>query len=346
MRTFWAVFAGVAISLAPCTARAEANDAAPVADASAPTYTLRYKFQPGQVLRWQVEHRAEIRTTVGGTTQTAETISGSIKAWRVISVEENGNATFEHLVESVEMRQKLAGRQDVYYNSQTDKQPPSGFEQVAANVGVTLTIFTVDNRGAILRREDKRSQPNNQTGQITIPLPDEAVAVGHTWSRPYDIEVTLKTGELKSIKTRQRFTLAEVTGDVARIEIATEILTPIHDPAIEAQLIQRESAGTVQFDIAAGRIVGQQIDLDKSVVGYAGEGSSLRYITRFSEELLDAEQAAPGTENRAAGGPRKPAARRPIGPGLPPGLVVGGTSDSKGAIGDRTASRKLNNTRR
>ncbi len=68
--------------------------------------------------------------------------------------------------------------------------------------------------------------------------------------------------------------------------VATQILTPIHDPAIEAQLIQRESSGTVRFDIEAGRIVRQQMDVDKRVVGFRGEASSLHYLTRFTEELV------------------------------------------------------------
>ena len=38
-------------------------------------YTLRYKFHPGETIRWEVEHRSNVRTTVSGTTQTAETLS-------------------------------------------------------------------------------------------------------------------------------------------------------------------------------------------------------------------------------------------------------------------------------
>ena len=50
---------------------AQAQAVAP--DSQRPTYLLRYKFQPGETLRWNVLHRNRVRTTVSGTTQTAET---------------------------------------------------------------------------------------------------------------------------------------------------------------------------------------------------------------------------------------------------------------------------------
>ena len=92
-------------------------------------YTLRYKFHPGETIRWEVEHRSNVRTTVSGTTQTAETLSISVKAWRVAEVQPDGTATFEHSVEWVDMRQKLTGRDEVRYNSRTDAKPPRGLRR-------------------------------------------------------------------------------------------------------------------------------------------------------------------------------------------------------------------------
>ena len=253
-------------------------------------HTLRYRFKPGESIRWEVVHRAKIETSVSGTTQTAETLSKSVKLWRVSKVEADGNATFEHLVESVDMRHKLTGRQEVHYNSQTDKKAPLGFENVAESIGVTLSVVTIDPLGAIVLRERKpakASVPNE--GQITLPLPKEPVAVGQTWSCPYQIDVPLESGGVKTVKALQQFTLDRVKTGVATIRVVTVILTPISDPAVEALLIQRESSGAVRFDIEAGRILGQQMDLDKQVVGFRGPASSLHYVTRFTEELLAGE---------------------------------------------------------
>ena len=71
-----------------------------------------------------------MRTTVSGTTQTAETRSESVKLWEVKEVDETaGQATFVHSVESVDMRQSVSGRQDVHYNSETDSLDSRGIRR-------------------------------------------------------------------------------------------------------------------------------------------------------------------------------------------------------------------------
>lgn len=258
------------------------------AKAVAEKYTLRYQFKQGETVRWQVVHRAKIETTVSGTSQTAETLSSSVKVWRVVKVEPNGSATFEHVVESVDMRQKLTGRLEVHYNSQTDKKPPPGFENVAQSIGKPLSVVTIDATGQVVRRDRKPAKGVAENdGQITIPMPKDPIAVRESWSFPYDIDVPLEKGGSRRIKAAQRFTLEGVKTGVATIRVETQILTPVSDPAIQAQLIQRESSGTVRFDVDAGRILSQQMDLDKQVVGFRGAASSLHYTTRFTEELLN-----------------------------------------------------------
>ncbi len=258
-----------------------------------PKYLLRYQFQPGETLRWEVNHRTNIRTTVSGTTQTAETLSISEKQWRVADVQPDGNAKFEHSVAWVDMRQKLTGRDEVRYDSRTNEKTPVGFEGVAKSVGVLLSTVTMDAKGKVLHREQPEGKaqpsqdPNAQNeGSMTIPLPDEPVAVGDTWSFPLDIDVPLESGGVKRVKAIQQYALEDVKTGVASIHVSTEVLTPINDPAIESQLVQREVSGRVRFDIDAGRILSQQMDIDKRVVGFRGDASSIHYVNRFCEELL------------------------------------------------------------
>lgn len=291
-------------------AAAAQADAAP-----AQKHLLRYKFKPGETLRWKVTHRARVNTTVSGTTQTAETTSTSIKVWRILpaSAKTAGQKDafrFEHLVESVEMRQKLTGREEVVYDSTKNEEAPPGFEDAAKAVGVPLAIIAIDAQGNVVSREQKAQRQNDAQGQITLPLPAEAIAVGHVWSFPYEVPVPLKSGEVKQIKTRQRFALEEVKDGIATISVETQILTPVQNPEVEAQLIQRETAGKVKFDIAAGRIVDQQMDLDKSVVGFSGDTSSLHYVTRFTEELLPAKAVAGPAAPKKATAPAASAAKK------------------------------------
>jgi hypothetical protein len=88
----------------------------------------------------------------------------------------------------------------------------------------------------------------------------------------------------------QSFKLESVQTGVATISMSTQIMTPLNDPAIEAQVLQYETTGSVRFDVERGQILGRQLDVDKSVVGFRGEASSIHYIGRSTEEYLPAPQ--------------------------------------------------------
>ncbi len=262
-------------------------------------FDLRYKFSPGEIIRTEIVHRAAVQTTIDGTTQKAETQSKSIKTWRVGEVTPQA-VTFMHMVESIDMWQRAQGRKEVRYNSRTDSEAPPGYEEVAKAVGVPLTVVTMDDRGKIIKRQEKRAQPTSMSTQMTMPLPDHPIGIGDTWTSPLEVEVVLKDGGTKKIQTRQKFTLEKVVDGVATIDVDSQILTPVSDPAIEAQLIQRLSSGTVRFDIEAGRVLSQQLDLDRHVIGFSGAASSMHYVTRFTEELLP-----PVAETARRAAPRK-----------------------------------------
>jgi hypothetical protein len=275
------------LGLAAATSAAPATDSQPTPLAPA-KYTLRYVFHPGETLRWKVLHRSSVRTTMSSTTQVAETLSTSVKAWRVQKVAPDGTATFEHRVEDVDMRQDLTGRPQVRYNSHSDKTPPVGFENLAEAVGATLAIITMDSKGKILeRRRSPVKAGSKSEAEMTIPLPQQPVAVGESWTVPYDHGVT-SDKMYKTIKILQKFTLQDVKHGVATIRVENEVLSPVQDPAVEAQLIECGANGTVRLDIDSGRILERQMDLDKRVVGFRGDASSIHYLTRFTEQFVSA----------------------------------------------------------
>jgi hypothetical protein len=282
--------------------------ASSVVAAESETYSLRYKFQPGETVRWEVEQRSNLRGTVSRDTQTADTVSISVKAWRVTDVKPDGTATFQYSVEWADMRNSLSGRSEVHYDSRNDAKAPAGFEDVAKSIGVVRSTVTMDATGKVLHRQDTTSRPAvapkkpavQEEGWMTLPLPKEAIPIGHTWSLPVDMDISLEGGVLKKVRALQRFTFEEVKTGVATIRVSTDILTPITDAAVESQVMEREAAGKVRFDIDAGRIIGQQMDVDKHCVGFRGDASSIHYVNRFSERLLpDQVKTAEKTEGQA-----------------------------------------------
>ncbi len=266
---------------------AQAAEDTPVADEK---YTLTYKFQLGEVLRYRVEHSADIRSTMEGTSQQAETKSESIKAWKVTDVLPNGDMEFVHLVEVVRMSNRVPNRATVKFDSETDTDPPAGFEQVARAVGVPLSVVRITPTGEIVSREEKHPQPPvTDDMPITLRLPDDPVAIGDEWDVSYDVPAESKSGAALQVRTRRVCTLESVKNGIATIAVKYQILTPV-SAFVESNLVERLTKGTVRFDIETGRIAWQSHEVDRRILGFAGDSSVLHHESRMEERLLKANE--------------------------------------------------------
>ena len=259
-------------------------------DESSEKYLLTYKFQMGEILRYEVDHSTRIKSTIEGTTQEAESKSESVKAWKVTDVLPNGEIEFVHLVEKVRMTNRVPNRAVRKFDSEHDKTPPPGFEQAAGAVGIPLTVVRINPAGKIVEREEKYPQPESyEDVPLTLQLSDEPLAIGDKWDFTYNVEVEKKNGGKQSIRTRRVCTLKKVEAGVATIKVEYQALTPL-TPFIESQLVERLTKGTIRFDIDQGRVLSQKYDADRRVIGFSGDASSMHYVSRTEERLLESEQ--------------------------------------------------------
>lgn len=257
------------------------------------TFLLRYQFSPGEVFRTKVTHLVALETTIQGVTETAKTQSVSTKAWKINEVSADGQVTFDYVVESVSMWQQMSGRQEVRYDSTKDQQPPPEYQHVAGSVGEPMATVTIAPHGEIIRRENSLAQFNPGIGELTITFPDQPVPVGHQWATEGELPLRARpTDPIKRVKLRQQYTLEKVQTGVATINVTTQVLTPLNDPALQSQLIQRVKRGVIKFDVDAGRILSQQMDSDETVVGFNGPDSNMKYLSRLTEEALREENVA------------------------------------------------------
>jgi hypothetical protein len=283
-------------------------------------HELRYKLKRGEVLRYEVSDRASFNTTIEQSTMATQTKTVTVKALKVVDVLPDGNIEFLNVLERVHMVNQLPDHEPTEFDSARDKTPPPGFEDVAKSIGVPLVAITMTPHGKVVRRNWKIRAPQaEENAPIAVRLPDGPVAVGDTWDEPYDVQVTLENQAAKLIQTRRHHKLANVSRGIATIEVTYQVLSPI-DAYVEYQLLQRLMEGEVRFDIGAGRVISQQMDIDKRILGFAGPTSSTHYIMRMEEKLLETQPkvaakpaaqpttsqgpAKRGTQTRSANGPR------------------------------------------
>src|SRR5262249_41261804 len=133
-----------------------------------------------------------------------------------------------------------------------------------------------------------------------LPLPDNPVSIGEIWKERFDIVVRDSDKNLVRITIQRSYKLAEVNEDQAVIEFRTTVLTPVKNPSIAGQLIQREIAGKAVFDMARGLLVSREAAVDRTVDGPFGPGSSMYAKSRYLETLLADETIANGAGGDAA----------------------------------------------
>ncbi len=259
-------------------------------------HTLAYRFTPGEEVRTRVMQQSTVDTKIKGQVSIAKSRSLSTKVWKITAVDGQGNITLENSVADVDMWQSVTGKPEIKYNSLTDKNPPLGYQYVADSIGKPIATLTITPSGKLMERKGDKQHVNTGLGDIAIPLPEGPVKEGDTWETPEDIRLKIDDVNLV-IKVRQFYRLVVVQTGVATISVETQVLTPVRDPKILSQLVQRMQKGTIKFDIDAGRLLHKQMDLDQSILGFNGPESHMNYLSRTTEEPVE---AAPATKTAAA----------------------------------------------
>jgi hypothetical protein len=286
-------------------AHAQESASSSAAQSDAQEAVLRYKLKPGQVLSSEVTHLAKTDTRIEKTEQSSQSRTISKKVWEVTKVEPNGNATFVMRVDQVDMSQQVGDGEEIRYNSATDKEPPEVYKTVADSLSKPIATITIDKRGVVVERDNKGSTSTLGMGDVTITFPEEAVKLESEWDVPREIRVRLEDGGSKVIKVREVYRLEKIRSGVATISVRSEPLTPYDDPAIEAQVVQQMSNGTVKFDIDAGQMISKELQWNESIVGFSGPGSMMTYSARYNEEVKIAPATTTATRKSGPVNQRK-----------------------------------------
>ena len=249
-------------------------------------HLLRYKLQAGEQVVSRVTHFADTHTVMSGVAEESSSRTTSEKVWEVEKVDDDGNMTFVYKIKFVSLAQSVGDGEELKYNSKIDIDVPDIFAQVAKTVDKPLATITINPRGQVTGRVEDKKLPQLGFGGLTIPLPEEAVAVGGSWSVPREMRTKLDDGTYKRIKVRELYTLEKVSAGLATIKLVSQPLTPISDPAVEAKVMQQLNQGTIKFDIDRGRLVRKELNWQEEVIGFRGADTSIRYDAKFTEELV------------------------------------------------------------
>jgi hypothetical protein len=250
-------------------------------------YLLRYSLDAGEQLRFEVTHVAKTKTRVQGSEDVTQVHTTSQRRWHIVDASD-AEVTFEHLIDAVEMTQQHGDEEEIRWDSKSDDEPPSAFVVVADQIGQKLATVTMKSSGQETEREDHGGvKASLGMGSLTLSLPEQAIAIGHSWIVPREVQTRKDDGEVKTIKINERYTLDKVKTGVATLLVRSEPITPINEESVRAQVVQQLSNGVIRFDIDNGRMLSKQLDWDETVVGFQGANSMMEYRAKLTETLID-----------------------------------------------------------
>lgn len=265
---------------------------ATVGDAdSADAVLLRHRFEADQVIRYEVVSRSEIEMSQGESSQELSHGSTSLKRYRVVEAD-GGAATLELSIERVRMAASDPDGGEIVYDSEQG-EAPTQFAQVAATVGPPIARIRITEAGVVESVEDlgqlgtstEQFEKSNQ--HTLIRLPDGRVSVGSVWKQPFAIAVRVDENlpAKKTVKLMRRYEVTAIDGDEVTIGWRSYPLTPISDPAIDAQIAHMRLAGVIVFDAGRGRVVSRTGENESQILGFDGPQSLMQKQVRVAETL-------------------------------------------------------------
>ncbi|HVW00840.1 MAG TPA: DUF6263 family protein [Planctomycetaceae bacterium] len=315
----WASVLAVAVSLGGYLAPLRAEDAKPAeaaaekapekSDSDAPPakYRLAYKFRDDESVFYEVNTDMVVVTRYMEDKEEARNKTEARKHYRVAKVHPDGSADLELFIDWVRMSAKLGPNDSgVEFDSAKPETHRAKFGHIINAIGKPQALMQFSPKGNLLKIHHAAENtaigeiPKAQAGQVSgeahqtflVILPEKEIAIGETWKDRFTVQVTVEKNFFKPIKLMHLYKLESVEDGIAKISMSTSIIDIVNEPAISAQLIQREIKGVIEFDIEKGLIVSRHTSCDKEVVAPFGANTAMQAAHTHVERLAPAPATA------------------------------------------------------
>ncbi len=253
------------------------------------TYQLRFKFTPGQELYYVTQNDAEYLVEHSQARQTIPHTSMTVRHIKVLSLNGDGSAEVELMIDRARMTAQNEGV-DSLYDSRDAKHVPTEFAAVHKSIGKPVIVHL----SALGKVTASAQDPTASVDQydLLFLLPEQPLAIGGTWKDNFEasVQIDAQSKLNRLIKLQRRYELQSAENGIATISLVTVPLSPVSAPFQETQLVQRKYGGIIQFDLEQGCLVDRQFKIDEKIVGNAGPGTALTVQVIKVDRLVQADQ--------------------------------------------------------
>lgn len=283
-------------------AQGESTATTLVSPGNEPRQALTYRFTPGQFTHYEVTSKSSMSMQYQ---QLVENVKNETTAWkqfRVISVDDQGTAILEPMVQRVKMSATFNDADPIVCDSDKPEEAPHQFKDVLKTVKKPVARVQVSAQGELQKVTLLDGAPESLAASsaaagpqlnFLVAFPKEPLGVGATWRDRFSVPVTVESKLTQNVTLQRNYELTKLEGTVATISVKTSVITPMSNPQIEMQLMHRTPSGVIQFDLEQGRILSQKTGTSKVVVGAFGPQSQASGSMETVERWIPASEVAP-----------------------------------------------------
>ena len=151
----------------------------------------------------------------------------------------------------------------------------------------TLAVLRVDGYGRIIEVKQGSAASYEAEPPFLIVFPDAKAAEGQAWRRPFNLVLDPPHGTGEKLEADHRYECKKIDNGLATLGITTTIKTKIDNSRDRLPLLQREVEGDIVIDLPNGRLVSARLNIDKTVENHQGKGSSYRFQSEYSRQLVE-----------------------------------------------------------
>lgn len=287
------------VALSPLTAEDQPANAT-----SSASYKLAYKFQVGDVVRYETVQKSRFVSQFKGNAETSTSDTQTRKSYRVVKLNEDGSADLELVIEWVKM---IVDFGDGSVPTEFDSKDPGAktqkkFADVLRNIGKPQARMVTATTGKVKKVYEVRPIGPAPDGAPGIKLkdvsgdeydfltvfPEKPVKVGEPWTEKIELKLAVDENPNKkqTVELQRTYTLKEVDGDMATIAFRTIVKSVVKDKNIAIQLMQRQPSGKLVFDMRNGAVITRTVDIDESVINPAGNNTAMTSKSHLLERLM------------------------------------------------------------
>lgn len=256
--------------------------------ALAQTPAMRFQWRPGQVLTYRVEQTTSAAEVIEGKKTETSSKLANVKRWQVLDVDGAGVATLQLSLTALRIETTApSGEALVFDSANPQGSNPQMREQLGKFVGQPLAVLRVSAQGKVLEVKESKFGPASRFESeppFVVTLPAEGTP--REWERAYKITLEPPHGTGEKFDAVQKYVAQAAAGKTLTVALTTTLKTAPAALADQIPLLQMQPQGEASFDLQNGRLEKAQLKIEKELKGHQGEGSSYKFQSTYTEQLV------------------------------------------------------------